>query len=179
LLARRTGDRRHLAEALEVLGEIELAEGNLAEAAVAWQESLAIYAEVEDVSGMATAETFPGHLAARQGEYPTARVHYAAALRYQGRGLMPLWAVQILGALAVMAAEQGEAKRCLCLAAASAALGEATGVRSLYPVQAVMEQAVAAARMALGDRAAAAWAEGQAMTWSQATAYALEGLVPG
>jgi tetratricopeptide (TPR) repeat protein len=177
-LARRSGDRRHLAEVLEVLGEVELAEGNLAEAAAAWQEELAISAEVQNMSGVATAEAFLGHLAVRQGDDTTARVHYAAALRYQGRGLIPLWAVQILGALAVMAVEQGEAKRSLCLAAAYAALSEATGVRSLYPGQALMEQAVAAARMALGERAAAAWAEGQAMTWPQATAYALDGLVP-
>lgn len=48
------------------------------------------------------------------------------------------------------------------------------GFRLPQPEQATLEQAIGDARAALGERAAAVWAQGQALTLEEAIAYALE-----
>jgi hypothetical protein len=107
---------------------------------------------------MATVHTWLGHLALRHEDYGGARRHYAAALQYHSVGLLAQRAVQVLGGLALVAAAEGAAERCLRLAAAGTALAEATGVRSLFPDAQMLDEAVHAARATLGSRAAAAWA---------------------
>jgi hypothetical protein len=118
--------------------------------------------------------TLLGYLAQHQGDDAGARARYVAALRQQGMGLLPLRAVQALSGLALLAAAQGQAEQCLCLAAASAALARATGVRSFIPEPATVDEAVQAARRALGARAEGVWQAGYAMTEEQAIANALQ-----
>jgi predicted ATPase len=173
-LARRSGDRRQQGFALEVLGEVALAEGQLGAAEAAWMESRGIYQALGKTDGgAATVETFLGHLALQQHEYAAARTHYTAALQY-GEGLHAFLGLQVLRGLAVVAAAHGRAERCLRLAAASTALGDATGIHPPHPAPQAVEQAVQLARATLSDRAAAVWAAGHSLSWAQALDLALD-----
>ena len=78
-----------------------------------------------------------------------------------------------LHALAVVAAARGHHARVLRLAGAGAALQQIAGSVIPPPQQRLVECQVAAARQALGAAAPAAWAEGCAMSWEEAIAYAL------
>jgi tetratricopeptide (TPR) repeat protein len=176
VVARRTGDRRHLGTVRQHLGELSLAAGNLADAHRLAEEALALYRELGDLPDVVIQENVLGDLALRQGEYATARAWYAASLTHQ-QGWQPVpWTLISIGGLAAVALAQGQLGRALRLAAAAAAISAQTGHRYNEAV----ERTSAAARAALDERAAAAaWAEGEAMTLEQAIAYALEGPVQG
>jgi tetratricopeptide (TPR) repeat protein len=170
-VARRTGERRHLARVPVGLGRLSLAAGDLADARRLGDESLAHFQEVGDISGVAEVENFLGDVAFRQGEYATARASYTASLQHQQGWQGVAWTMDSLAGLAAVALVQGQIERALRLASCAAAISAQAG----YPLQPAVKQTIAAARAALGERtAAAAWAEGEAMTLEQAIAYALE-----
>jgi predicted ATPase/class 3 adenylate cyclase len=170
VVARRTGERRHLARVPVGLGRLSLAAGDLADARRLGDESLAHFQEVGDISGVAEVENFLGDVAFRRGEYATARASYTASLQHQQGWQGVAWTMDSLAGLAAVALVQGQIERALRLASFSAAISSQAG----YPLQPAVEQTIAA-RAALDEGVAtAAWAEGQAMTLEQAIAYALE-----
>jgi predicted ATPase/class 3 adenylate cyclase len=172
VVARRTGDRRHLGIVRQHLGGLSLAAGNLADAHRLAEEALALFRELGDLPDVVIQENDLGDLALRQGKYARARAWYAASLTHQ-QGWQPVpWTLASLCGLAAVALAQGDVEHALCLAAATAAISAQAG----YPLGAAVEQTIAAAHATLDEReAAAAWAEGEAMTRERAIAYALEG----
>jgi hypothetical protein len=171
-VVRRTGERRQLGMVQLLLGQVSVAAGDLAEARRLGEESLLLFHELGDSADVAVQENALGHVALQQGEAAAAYAHYVASLQQQQgcRGL--LWTPDSLAGLAAVALAKGQAGRALRLAAASAALSAQAG----YRLQPAVEQTIAAARAALDERsAAAAWAQGEAMTLEQALAYAVDG----
>ena len=84
-----------------------------------------------------------------------------------------------LEGLAVVASARGQMERCACLIGAAEGLHEAVGVPVYVyyePYRSLYEHTVATVRSRLGEEGfEEARAEGRAMTFEQAVAYALEG----
>jgi predicted ATPase len=174
-LARHTGDRVIVAMAVQWLGDVDYRDGNLALADLRWQEALRLCTEVGDVTGMALVENARGDRALRQGDHAAARTSYQASLQlqhgWQGTG----WIAASLVGLATVALAEGQPARALRLVAAGMALREARGEQLSEAEQQDQQRVLELARAALDEGvAAAACAEGQAMTLEQAIAYALE-----
>jgi predicted ATPase/class 3 adenylate cyclase len=171
VVARRTGERRHLGMVRERLGHLSFAAGDLADARTWWEESLALYQELGDVTGVATLENALGDLALRQGAHDAARAYYTSSLQRQQGWQGANAIVCSFAGLAAVALGQGQAVLALRLAAASVARSTRAG----FPLEPDVERTIAAAQAALDEpTAAAAWAEGKSMTLDQAIAYALE-----
>lgn len=79
-----------------------------------------------------------------------------------------------MAGLALVAALEGQGEQALRLASATTAAHTTRGIRMLPADREALDSAVARARAGLDEStAAAAWAEGQAMTLEQAATYAL------
>jgi hypothetical protein len=81
--------------------------------------------------------------------------------------------LRALAGLPAVAGAEGDAGRVLRLAPAVLAAEAETGSRLVERERAPLEQAMAAARATLGGRAAALWADGEALTLGEAVAEAL------
>jgi non-specific serine/threonine protein kinase len=171
--ARQLGDRRTIARALEVLGDIS-SEKDEDEARAHLLESLALYREVGNQLGIVTDEHLLGRLDLLHGHYLSAGEHYCASLRVTRGWRWMERIVQSLGGLAAVAAGLGQPTRALRLGGASSQLSQSGAGRSATQERAEVERALAQAWTALGDRAADVWCEGEAMTLEHAIAYALE-----
>jgi hypothetical protein len=179
-LHREAGDRGGAAGALGQLGELARRRADDAGARRAYEASLAGFRAVGDPQGCAVALGRLAGLAAARGEHAAARAAYAASLR----GFLAVGhrraAALTLGGLAVVAGAEGRWAHALRLAAAAATAVGAGSPRALVrvwglPDPAAVEPVRAHAWAALGDSAAAAaWAEGQALTLEEAVAHALE-----
>jgi hypothetical protein len=171
--ARSLGERHGIAFALRNLGEVRSAK-RPAEAESDLRASLRLYRELNDIQGMAYVELLFGRLNHLRKCYDTACRHYQASLRLYQDATSKEFMVQCLAGLAIVAVLQGQTERAICLAGASMHLGIWT-LPSACPIErAELERALASARETLGGRdAAAAWAEGRAMTLEEAVAYAL------
>jgi non-specific serine/threonine protein kinase len=171
--ARAVGERHCVAFALRNLGEVISAERD-AEAAACLTESLRLYRENGDIQGEAYVELILGRLDYLHARYAAARKHFEVSLRLFN--LQTWWGMiaQCLDGLAMVSAGQRRPTQALRLAGASAGLSD-MAMQPFYPIERPdLERALAPARDALGEGgAAAAWAEGQAMTLKQAVAYAL------
>jgi predicted ATPase/class 3 adenylate cyclase len=171
-LARRLGDRRQIGGALELLGEIATAE-NGAEARAYLTESLRFYRELGDVTGVASDEKHLGRLDVLSGHPGSAGEHYRASLRLTRDWRWMERIVQSLDGLAAVAGGLGQPVRALRLAGAANALGR-SALQIAPQERREIDRLVESARQVLAEEtAAAAWAEGEAMTEEQAIAYAL------
>jgi non-specific serine/threonine protein kinase len=175
-LSRATGDLHVQTYAHEVLGEVAYATGDDATAERLWTECLRTYRDLELFVAIATVAGNLGRLAARRGRPAAAREHFTAALAaLHGRepGTL-IWGLSELAGLALVAAVEGQPERALRLAGATDAACKGRGFRLWPDDSAALDSAVAQARATLAEpTAAAAWAEGQAMTLEQAVALAL------
>ena len=180
---RSVGDQAGIALALSSLGEVARAQGSFPEAQSLYEQSLALYRDLDVDSEMkARVIRRLGEIALEQGDLTQARARLIEGMS-AARDLVERGKPQIaaaLGAVGGLAATQGHAERALRLASAAAAL-RARISQPPWPIEAeALARWLASACRTLSEQAqAAAWTEGQAMPLEQAIAYALEELAFG
>jgi predicted ATPase/DNA-binding NarL/FixJ family response regulator len=170
---RRLGDEWGMAVFLCHLGDVARLRGDDAAARALYQESLAHWRPVGDPRGMSMVARGLGHLDLMQGRHDAARAHFAEAVELSGdlgdrRGV-----AAALEGLAVLAAAQGYTRRAMRLAGAAAGLRAAIGAPCPPVESESLTGQLRPAQGLLGVEAAAAWAEGEALTLDQMIAYAL------
>jgi predicted ATPase/DNA-binding XRE family transcriptional regulator len=176
--ARAADDRTYTARACHLLGSLVWRQNNDVEEAKKFlEESLSLYRETRELWGVARVLTLLARIEQSTKLYAQSKAHYRDALvllKKKGQ-YMHAWAAHVLGALASLAALDGQLER------AARILGAAeSGVKVVmfdgYPITAAtFDSEVVSLRAQLGEAAfAEAWAEGQAMTRDQAIAYALQ-----
>jgi predicted ATPase len=167
------GDRSGAALTLGHLGDLAREQGDDGAARTFYEESVAAFRQLGDPWGTAGALTDLGALAREQGDFPTSHALQSESLTLflslgHRRGI-----ARLFGELASLAAVQGQHESALRLAGAASALREAIGAPLTRAQQSKLDQALEPARRRLGDaRAAAAWAEGRAMTVDAAVDHA-------
>jgi predicted ATPase/DNA-binding XRE family transcriptional regulator len=167
------------------LGKVAWAQGDYEQAIQKFQAALALSREAGIKLGTAGALHGLGRVAQSREDYGTARSRYTEALAICQGMSDRISAARHLEALATLSAAQKQLEPSpLHFEALRQAARLFGAVDTLHPgirfeisaaERAEHDQAIAAARAALGEEAfAAAWAEGCAMTMAQAVAYALE-----
>jgi hypothetical protein len=169
---RKSGDRRGIAFALEILGFMASAEDPAAGRAYL-EESLGLYHEIGDLTGVASDENHLGRLDLLHRRYLAARDHYRASLRLTKDWGWVERITESLDGLANVAATLGHVARAMCLAGAGAHLREVAAQHPWPLKEAELERALAPIRQAGEPATMAAWAEGQVMPLEQAVEYAL------
>jgi predicted ATPase/DNA-binding XRE family transcriptional regulator len=160
---RRVGHWRGLASALTHLGNALAALGDTARAAPLHAEGLALYRELDERWGVAAPLAHLASLALLEGNHGRAEAWYEESLALRRSIGDRAGIAACLDGLAGVALARGEAARAARLLGAAAALRAAAGVAVFPADRATHEDAVAAARYALGEAAfGAAWAAGQA-----------------
>jgi non-specific serine/threonine protein kinase len=171
---RALGDRSGVAGSLNSLGNVAFAIGDCAAARRLYEEGLAIYRELGERSSIATSFSDLGNVAREQGDYASARSLYTASLALRRELGDKSRVANSLEAFASLTGREGRGERSARLWGAAAALRDALGTPLSPPDREKRENELAAVRASLGEAAfAAAWDAGRAMTWEQATAYAL------
>jgi tetratricopeptide (TPR) repeat protein len=181
--ARENLNKTHMA--LDVLANVARAEGDTATARRLFAESLTMRRAMGDKHSAGHTLRFLGEIAEEQGETEQAGMYNAEALVV----LRDAWDVNriaaVLRGVAALALMAGEPARALRLAGAVNVVHATHGTRifmEVAPAQKLWartswEQIRETAQQALSPAdAAAAWAEGQAMSLEQAIAYALDWL---
>jgi predicted ATPase/uncharacterized protein HemY len=155
------------------LGEVARSRGEYTAARAHYEECLALDRELGDRRVMASALNRLGDTFFGQQAYEPARARYVESLSIQ-QGLGHRLGIAIaLGSLAALEQAVGEPERAARLWGAAEALREAIGIPMPPNEREAYDQAVTAARTALGaDAFAGAWAAGRAMTAESAAAYA-------
>ncbi len=166
---RNVGDRTGIAASLAELGSVALQEGNPVQAQVLFDQSLTLRREVGDWPRVAASLAHLGDLAYVRGDHVQAATRYAEGLELlcatPDRGA----AAACLEGLALVAVADGQPEHAARLYGAAAAQRRGTFVLHVWDDPVARDRQVAARRAALGDEAfAAAWAEGQAMTPTEA-----------
>ncbi|MBV9355298.1 MAG: hypothetical protein JO023_07180 [Chloroflexi bacterium] len=124
---------------------------------------------------LSAVQNYLAFLDMREGRLAEARAGFSASLALSRPARFIFRIATALDGLAILAARQGQPKRALRIAGACAALRQTAGYQGAPFVRAELEPALASARRAIGDAAAAAaWASGQAMSLDQAVDNALD-----
>jgi hypothetical protein len=162
------GDLEGMAGASLLLGWIALTQGDMATARTRVEEGLTLYRKMEHREGIAEALALLGKVEAARGDHACARVLYAESLALaRDIGDQELIASGLTG-LAPVVVMQGEPAWAVRLWGSTEALREALGAPVPPLERAAYDQAVAAVRDLLGERAfVAAWAQGRLMTADQ------------
>jgi tetratricopeptide (TPR) repeat protein len=173
---RAFGDVAGVAFGLGYLGHVAHAQGNIADAVACYEESLALYREIDfERAPMAHVLRCLGDVAQEQGDHGRARARYAESLAHAHEAGAPRRAAEALEALARLAVAQVRPRRALWLAGAAAALRERIGQPLPLADQATLVRTLAQARQALtAEQQATEWARGAAMTPEQAMAAAVD-----
>lgn len=178
-LFRELGDKDSTGDTLQMLGWVVLQQGELALARALAEESTILYREVGARVGIAESYMLFARVAALEGNHLAARTRYEeslALLREEG----DKWDMAFgLEGLASVVAAQGSPTWAAQLWGAAEALRESIGAPMPPVERAAYEQAVAAIRADLGEKAfPTIWAEGRAMTPKQALAGQGQPLMP-
>ena len=185
-LAREVGNKEVMAVAGYYLGRAAWAQGEYGQATKQFEAVLALGREEQNNFSISTALYGLGQVARSRGDYASAHALHAEALALR-REINDPWRITFsLDALATLAAVQNQMepsplrseglRRAARLFGAAAAVYDQIRLTRPPIERAEHDQAVAAARAALGEEAfAAAWEEGKAMTLEQVVEYALEG----
>jgi tetratricopeptide (TPR) repeat protein len=153
---------------------VAFAIGDCAAARRLYEEGLAIYRELGERSSIATSFSDLGNVAREQGDYASARSLYTASLALRRELGDKSRVANSLEAFASLTTREGRGERAVRLWGAAAALRDALGTPLSRRDREKRESELAMIRTSLGAAAfAAAWDAGRAMTWEQATAYAL------
>jgi tetratricopeptide (TPR) repeat protein len=179
-IQRELGDRAGVADALMNLGYIARGQGNSAAEGSYYEQALALRRELGAKWGIAHSLHNLGHVARSEGNYEVACLHYRESLAvYHELADAPNIA-KVLEGFAGLAAAEGKLRRSARLWGGADALHEALSL-PMPPVDHITNDPyIEAVRTALGEGAfAAAWAEGRAMTFQEAIAYALEDATSG
>jgi tetratricopeptide (TPR) repeat protein len=173
-IRRALGDRQGLAANLGNLSDVYRAQGNYGGARAILEEALSIQRALGDRLNIADSLRRLGITALEQDDTEGACAFYTEALRTCHETDNRTQFVWMLAGLASLAAATAPLAA-LRLAGVVDALSASSGV-PLPPAERVrVERCLTVARHAVApDAAAAAWAEGRAMTLEQAVAYALE-----
>jgi predicted ATPase len=173
-LFREIGNKWGIATGLNYLGEILRSQGDYERAAPVYEESLTLNREIGNTWAVVTSSVNLAWVALHQGDYKRAEALFKESLIPARDLKAPYIVSENLMALADVAIQAGDAERAARLLGASAGLSETTGY-VLNPFdREVFDRYVASARGALDEeRFSSAWAEGRAMTFEQAIAYAL------
>jgi predicted ATPase len=174
------GDKYGIANSLNGLGEAAMYLGDYPAAAEFFKESMTLRQQIGDIQSLAHSQHNLGQLALRQNNSIAAQTHFTDSLRLMRQnkdlygiahsleGLAGTW-------LLAEPLEPSQAGAAVRLLGAAASLR--TALKSPHFPEDLEEyrRRLADVRALLGEEAfAAAWAEGQAMTWEQAVAFALE-----
>ena len=175
-LARELGDVQRASFCLSRAGQARRFQGDIDGAVGLWEEALEMSRTVHDAWHIALLQAWLGKFDLDRGDVGTAKVRLMESLRvYRQIGDSARVATALEG-LGSLAAAEGKAERAVCLAGAVAACYELTDLRAPSAEHANQARQLAGARGSLSEEAAAAaWAEGQAMTVEQSIAYALSG----
>ena len=179
-LFRKSGEEGMVTAVYDRLGVVALRQGDADRATPLLEEALALARRSGDRLGTYTALYFLAQIALAQGDHVTAtgmlKEGVALAAQVGPRGGL----VYLFEELAAAAEARGKAEHSARLLGAAEGLIQSVEgplykhhkpKRSLQP----LDQIAAAARSRLGEEAfETAWAEGRAMTFEQAVAYALE-----
>jgi tetratricopeptide (TPR) repeat protein len=173
-VARSRHDPFLIALVLDNLAVLALLRGDPETATKLIAEARAVPLAVGQAWGEPQALALLGEIARRQGDYQKAVDSYRAAIAIANRRGDRTFVRGCLVAIGDIAAFCGEAERAAQLLGAAERLTEAVGSWSHLSARGGDEQAVQAAREALGDEAfAAAWAAGRALSLDQAVSEAL------
>jgi hypothetical protein len=179
--ARAMGNRWIAAASLECLGHVALEQEETTAAGALFAESLAVYRALGDRFGTANSLQGRGLVAHAQGDTPLARALLTESLvLLREPASVPFLAATLDGLAGAAAASstggapERWASRSLRLAGAASAIREAHGPSPTRRERERLARWLAPARRALTeDAAAAAWAEGRAMTPGEAVAYGM------
>ena len=173
-LARQARDVNETAFSLWQLGNTATAKGNYEQATKLLEESLALYKEIEQTQGVIWSVSSLGKAALQQGNYQLAISHYKNALdlfwetgneRLIAEGLEQL----------AYAARHEQSEQAAILLGAAEVLRESSGAVQFPQERPDYGSNLKALHSQLVEATfAARWAEGRAMTSTQAVAYALE-----
>ena len=176
-LGQDLGDKSFIADRLDDLGKMAWAQGDYEQATQKFEAALAISQEVGNKFGTSSALQGLGRVAQSQEDYGAARsFHTEAIVLGQEKEIGNSWIVAMhFSALATLAAAQKQMQRAARLFGAAETLFPVIRFEMSAAERAEHDQALAAARAALGEEAyMAAYNEGKKMTFDEAIAYALE-----
>lgn len=174
-LRRAVGDRWGIGLTLSVLGQVALKQGDWRTARRLLDESLAIKRELGDTAGITLSLRYLAEVAWSRGD-----LGRAAALYRESLALLRILGTkddidECLDGLAAVAAAQGQMERVPLLVGAAAHLRDDAGDDRSADERALMDDAAAAARRALGgDAFDALWAAGRTMRLERLFAIALD-----
>jgi DNA-binding CsgD family transcriptional regulator len=174
LIDQTIGNQWGIAQTLNDLGDVARCEGNYAQAATLYQESLSHFQHQEIRIEIASILHNLGYVALAQGDQQRAQAHFTESLAlHRERGNRPGMLEALAGFGALLAA-QGQPRRATVLFGAITAL-RANLRAPMWPAERVeYDRFVAAARVQLDEATfAAAWATGQALSLEQAIEEAL------
>ncbi|HZO90449.1 MAG TPA: tetratricopeptide repeat protein [Chthonomonadaceae bacterium] len=173
-LFRELGDRQGMANSLSNLGTLVQEQGDPLRARALFEEALAILRELGDRRGIAVCLQNLGNIAIAEGDYVTAaRLHAESLTLFHDLGDKQGMAYA-LRAFATLAGAQGWAEQAACLLGAVEGLREGMGAPLAHNERADFDRDREAARSALDETTfSRAWAQGRAMSFEQAVAYAL------
>lgn len=173
-LARALGDPIHLEGPLNNLGEVAYIQGDLERASAYYEEALACTRRAGG-SGVHVMLANLGNVARRQGNLTKAEARYREALELARETGDPRSMTETLEGMAMVVAAFGDGGRAALLLGAALAVRDAIGAPMPPHQRADLEDAIAAARTALGeDGWSATLAAGRALSLEQAVLEALE-----
>jgi predicted ATPase/DNA-binding SARP family transcriptional activator/Tfp pilus assembly protein PilF len=162
-LRRALGDRAGVANALLDLGNVALGRGDLARAQSLAEESLALRRELGDRLGIAAALSTLGQVAKGRGSLDQALTLLRESLSVRQELGYARGIAEAMDGLGCVLVAQRQFARAVRVLAAASGRWASLGIPRRRPDQRCQEQALATARLALGDDAfAAVWAEGSA-----------------
>jgi non-specific serine/threonine protein kinase len=172
---REAGGTAGVSLALHSLGVIAQGQGDYGAARAYLRESVDLLLRIDRYPVAAFQLADLGAIATVQGDYAAAASALRDSVTFIGERRERASVALVLERLARLAAALEQPERALRLAGAAATLRAATGVHLPPDVQRDLKEALEPARKALGEAgAAAAWQDGQALSFDQAVAYARE-----
>jgi tetratricopeptide (TPR) repeat protein len=176
--SRKIGDLLGIAYSLYSMGLADWLEGNYSEAREHCQESLRIHRQIQDKRGMALSLQVLGHISGQEGDVDDVNTRD----RYLKESLSLLSKVGLrryvpgtLAGLAMVALEQGDLAAAARLLGAADSSAKAAGAH-VVPGQQPMQEAAIRRLLRTRDKAqmAEAWAEGEALSFQEVVALALD-----
>jgi predicted ATPase/class 3 adenylate cyclase len=177
-LYRRLGDKEGLAKSLWAQADVlYFVKKELEEARKLSREALALFRLTNDEFGLGWALYQVGSLGVATGRLDEGRRALEEGMSLFVRAGDVSAIVMFLGGLGRLEAALGEGARAMRIAGAAAALQRKSGADLAKVINDIEGTAAVKAHLAPAE-AAAAWAEGQAMSADEAVAYALAGAAP-
>lgn len=174
-ICRKIGDRRNQAACLLNLGFMVARRGEMDRALSYYTEALEIEREIDSAGGIANCLFALGRLALERGDPVEANARLSQALTIYYKMNARAGILSTIEAFAALAQQNGQPKRAVRLASAAATLRKATGLPLSPSEHGRHEQMLAAVQATLREKAfAAAWREGETLSFSEAVAEALK-----